>query len=40
MLYDNKKMEIIIFIELKQRKDAEDAFFDGKEQLTETISFF
>lgn len=40
MLYDDKKMEIIIFIELKQRKDAEDAFFDGKEQLKETISFF
>ena len=40
MLYDDAKTEIIIFIELKQRKDAEDAFLDGKEQLKETISFF
>ena len=40
MLYDDNKTEIIIFIELKQRKDAEDAFSDGKEQLNETISFF
>lgn len=40
MLYDDKKTEIIIFIELKRRKNAADAFFDGKEQLKETISFF
>lgn len=40
MLYDDNKTEIIIFIELKQRKNAEDAFSDVKEQLKETISFF
>lgn len=40
MLYDSNKTDMIIFIELKRRKDPESAFWDGKEQLKETIAFF
>ena len=40
MLYDSNKTDMIIFIELKRRKDPESAFWDGKEQLKETITFF